>query len=214
MTQTLLQSTYSNPFLGGGSDTPFKNFWKIVLFVLVAHLLVWIIGKYGLPDFKIKKKADITIELSSAPFSTATPTPPQPQQQPAPPKTQEKSPDAVQKAPVEQPQQPAPAQSSSSTDSVQTTDADYKAAYLNNPKPPYPSFAFQNRQEGTVILRVHVLPTGEVDEVQLARTSGFDSLDDSALNTVKKWKFVPAKQNGKIVDQWVKVPIRFGLKNT
>ena len=214
MTQTLLQSTYSNPFLGGGSDTPFKNFWKIVLFVLVAHLLVWIIGKYGLPDFKIKKKADITIELSSAPFSTATPTPPQPQQQPAPPKTQEKSPDAVQKAPVEQPQQPAPAQSSSSTDSVQTTDADYKAAYLNNPKPPYPSFAFQNRQEGTVILRVHVLPSGEVDEVQLARTSGFDSLDDSALNTVKKWKFVPAKQNGKIVDQWVKVPIRFGLKNT
>ena len=214
MTQTLLQSTYSNPFLGGGSDTPFKNFWKIVLFVLVAHLLVWIIGKYGLPHFKIKKKADITIELSSAPFSTATPTPPQPQQQPAPPKTQEKSPDAVQKAPVEQPQQPAPAQSTSSTDSVQTTDADYKAAYLNNPKPPYPSFAFQNRQEGTVILRVHVLPSGEVDEVQLARTSGFDSLDDSALNTVKKWKFVPAKQNGKIVDQWVKVPIRFGLKNT
>jgi len=214
MTQTLLQSTYSNPFLGGGSDTPFKNFWKIVLFVLVAHLLVWIVGKYGLPDFKIKKKADITIELSSAPFSTATPTPPQPQQQPAPPKTQEKSPDAVQKAPVEQPQQPAPAQSTSSTDSVQTTDADYKAAYLNNPKPPYPSFAFQNRQEGTVILRVHVLPSGEVDEVQLARTSGFDSLDDSALNTVKKWKFVPAKQNGKIVDQWVKVPIRFGLKNT
>jgi protein TonB len=214
MTQTLLQSTYSNPFLRGGSDTPFKNFWKIVLFVLVAHILVWIVGKYGLPEFKVKKKADITIELSAAPFSTATPTPPQPQKQPTPPKTQEKSPDAVQKAPVEQSQPAAPAQSSSSTDSVQTADADYKAAYLNNPKPPYPSFAFQNRQEGTVILRVHVLPSGEVDDVQLARTSGFDSLDDSALNTVKKWKFVPAKQNGKIVDQWVKVPIRFGLKNT
>ena len=95
MSQTLLQSTYSNPFLGGGSDTPFKNFWKIVVFVLVAHLLVWIVGKYGLPDFKVKKKADITIELSSAPFSTAAPTPPQPQTQPTPPKTQEKSPDAV-----------------------------------------------------------------------------------------------------------------------
>jgi len=214
MTQTLLQSTYSNPFLRGGSDAPFKNFWKIVVFVLVAHILIWIVGKYGLPEFKVKKKADITIELSSAPFSTAAPTPPQPQTQPTPPKTQEKSPDAVQKAPVEQSQPAAPAQSSSSADSVQTTDADYKAAYLNNPKPPYPSFAFQNRQEGTVILRVHVLPSGEVDDVQLARTSGFDSLDDSALNTVKKWKFVPAKQNGKIVDQWVKVPIRFGLKNT
>ena len=214
MSQTLLQSTYSNPFLGGGSDTPFKNFWKIIVVVLVAHVLVWIVGKYGLPEFKVKKKADITIELSAAPVSSATPTQPQPQQKPTPPKTQEKSPDAVQKAPVEQSQPAAPAQSSSSSDSVQTTDADYKAAYLNNPKPPYPSFAFQNRQVGTVILRVHVLPSGEVDEVQLARTSGYDSLDDSALNTVKKWKFVPAKQNGKIVDQWVKVPIRFGLKNT
>jgi protein TonB len=98
-------------------------------------------------------------------------------------------------------------------DSVQTTDADYKAAYLNNPKPPYPGFAYQNRQEGKVVLRVHVLPTGEVDDVQLAQTSGYDSLDNSALNTVKKWKFVPAKKDGKIIDQWVRVPINFALKN-
>ena len=109
MSQSLLQSTYSNPFLRGGSETPFKNFWKIVVFVLVAHILIWIVGKYGLPEFKVKKKADITIELSAAPVSSATPTPPQPQQKPTPPQTQEKSPDAVQKAPVEQPQPSAPA---------------------------------------------------------------------------------------------------------
>ena len=58
MSQSLLQSTYSNPFLGGGSETPFKNFWKIVVFVLVAHILVWIVGKYGLPEFKVKKAYD------------------------------------------------------------------------------------------------------------------------------------------------------------
>jgi protein TonB len=213
MSQSLLQTTYINPFIGGGSEPSSNKFWKVVGLVLLAHILIGLIGKYGLPEFKVKKKADITIELSAAPFSTATPTPPQPQQQPQPPKVQEKSPDATQKAPVEKPAPPAAAQASASTDSVQTVDADYKAAYLNNPKPPYPSFAFQNRQEGTVLLRVHVLPSGEVDEVQLARTSGFDALDDSALQTVKKWKFVPAKQDGKIVDQWVKVPIKFGLKS-
>ena len=64
-----------------------------------------------------------------------------------------------------------------------------------------------------MVLRVHVLPTGEVDDVQLAQTSGYDSLDNSALNTVKKWKFVPAKKDGKIIDQWVRVPINFALKN-
>jgi protein TonB len=212
MTQSLLQTTYTNPFLNGGSEPSFKNFWKVVGLVLLAHLIIGLIGKYGLPEFKVKKKADITIELSAAPFSAATPTPPQPQQRPTPPKVQEKSPDGVIKAPAEKPAPAAPAQPSASTDSVQTVDADYKAAYLNNPKPPYPSFAFQNRQEGTVLLRVHVLPSGEVDDVQLARTSGFDALDDSALQTVKKWKFVPAKQDGKIVDQWVKVPIKFALK--
>ena len=212
MSQSLLQNTYINPFLNGGTEPPSKNFWKIIGLVLLAHILIGLIGKYGLPEFKIKKKADITIELSAAPFSAATPTPPQPQQQPTPPKTLDKSPDGTIKQPVEKtaPTVPTP---TTSTDSVQTVDADYKAAYLNNPKPPYPSFAFQNRQEGTVLLRVHVLPSGEVDEVQLARTSGFDALDDSALQTVKKWKFAPAKQDGKIVDQWVKVPIKFGLKS-
>jgi len=52
-----------------------------------------------------------------------------------------------------------------------------------------------------------------VDDVQLAQTSGYDSLDNSALNTVKQWKFVPAKKDGKIIDQWVRVPINFALKN-
>ena len=212
MSQSLLQTTHTNPFLNGGSEPPLKNFWKIIGLVLLAHILVGLIGKYGLPEFKVKQKADITIELSAAPFSAATPTPPQPQQQPTPPQTLDKSPDGTIKQPVEKTAPAAPAPTTSS-DSVQTVDADYKAAYLNNPKPPYPSFAFQNRQEGTVLLRVHVLPSGEVDEVQLARTSGFDALDDSALQTVKKWKFVPAKQDGKIVDQWVKVPIKFGLKS-
>ena len=210
MSQSLLQSTYVNPFLNGGPKEPFKYFWKILGLVVLAHILIWLIAEYGLPDFSIKKKADITVELSSAPVSSQSV--PQPQQQTKPVKAQEKSPDATEKAQPQQPQQSAPTPSNN-VDSVQTADADYKAAYLNNPKPPYPGFAYQNRQEGKVVLRVHVLPTGEVDDVQLAQTSGYDSLDNSALNTVKKWKFVPAKKDGKIIDQWVRVPINFALKN-
>lgn len=93
-----------------------------------------------------------------------------------------------------------------------SVDADYKAAYLNNPKPPYPSLAFQMRIEGTVRLKALVLPDGSCGEVLLAESSGNDLLDRSAMNTVRQWKFVPAKSQGKDVSQWVSIPITFALK--
>ena len=37
------------------------------------------------------------------------------------------------------------------------------------------------------------------------------SLDDSALEAVKMWKFEPAKRMGNAVDVWVEIPIRFKL---
>lgn len=93
-----------------------------------------------------------------------------------------------------------------------SVDADYKAAYLNNPKPPYPALAFQMRIEGTVRLKALVLPDGSCGEVLLAESSGNELLDRSAMNTVRQWKFVPAKSQGKDVSQWVSIPITFALK--
>ena len=91
-------------------------------------------------------------------------------------------------------------------------DADYKAAYLRNPKPPYPALALKMRIEGTVTLRVLVLEDGTSGKVVLSKSSGNDSLDKSALETVAKWKFTPAKSQGKQIAQWVNIPIHFSMK--
>jgi len=72
--------------------------------------------------------------------------------------------------------------------------------------------AFQLRIEGTVRLKALVLPDGSCGDVLLAQSSGNELLDQSALNTVAKWKFVPAKSQGKDVSQWVSIPISFALK--
>lgn len=84
--------------------------------------------------------------------------------------------------------------------------------YGANPKPVYPQLARLRGEEGTVVLEVYVLATGRVGEVRLRRSSGYDALDASARETVRKWRFVPAKQGEKPVEAWVSIPIRFRLE--
>ena len=73
--------------------------------------------------------------------------------------------------------------------------------------------AFKMKIEGKVILVVEVLESGAVNKVAIGESSGNESLDRSALETVKSWKFTPARKNGVIVSQVVRVPITFSLKN-
>jgi protein TonB len=82
----------------------------------------------------------------------------------------------------------------------------------SSPKPPYPLTAFKAKQEGRVVLELEVLEDGTVGQVRLAKSSDFDSLDASALATVKKWKYSPAQKSGQIVKQWIRVSILFEVK--
>jgi protein TonB len=66
--------------------------------------------------------------------------------------------------------------------------------------------------EGTVLLRVQVLPSGQPGEIQIQKSSGRTQLDDAALAAVKRWSFVPAKQGDVPQAGWVSVPIDFKLK--
>jgi len=66
-------------------------------------------------------------------------------------------------------------------------------------------------QEGEVRLKVRVSPGGVAEEVQLARSSGHDLLDEAARSAVKTWRFLPATQGGLPVEAWVVVPVRFRL---
>jgi len=97
--------------------------------------------------------------------------------------------------------------------SAPTLDSDAKPVYQNNPKPPYPLLAFKMKIQGKVILVVDVAESGSVNKVSVAESSGNESLDLSALEAVKNWKFTPARKNGVIVGQVVRVPITFSLKN-
>lgn len=82
---------------------------------------------------------------------------------------------------------------------------------LDNPRPPYPTLARRRGWEGLVVLMVWVDELGAARSVELHQSSGHDVLDQSALNTVKSWRFVPARRGGHTVPASVQVPIRFSL---
>lgn len=85
------------------------------------------------------------------------------------------------------------------------------AGFFSNPKPPYPAVSRRMGEEGHVLLSVHIRADGHVDEVKLKQSSGFTRLDDSAMKTVRHWRYVPAKRNGKPIPYWYVQPIRFSL---
>ena len=90
--------------------------------------------------------------------------------------------------------------------------ARYDAAYLDNPKPSYPSLARRMGVQGRVLVRVLVSSGGLPEKIELKETSGSSVLDRSALDAITRWRFVPAKRGEKSIDAWIVVPIVFTLK--
>lgn len=81
----------------------------------------------------------------------------------------------------------------------------------DNPKPEYPFVARNRGYQGRVVLRVDVLPDGTAERVELASSSGYDSLDAAAVRTVRQWRFVPARRDGEPIAAAVTVPVLFKL---
>ena len=78
-------------------------------------------------------------------------------------------------------------------------------------RPPYPQFARVQGWEGTVVLRIKVNQAGTVDSVRIQKSSGFPILDKSAIQSVRTWKFDPAKDGEFPIPVTVDLPIRYDL---
>jgi protein TonB len=86
------------------------------------------------------------------------------------------------------------------------------AAYLNNPKPPYPALSKRLGEQGKVVVRVLIGVDGTAQQAEIRTSSGYDRLDQAALATVLKWRYVPGKRGGVAETMWFNVPINFVLE--
>jgi periplasmic protein TonB len=161
----------------------------------------------------------------------AAPTPPRPKPrpvpQPLPQPLAQPTPEPYQLAPVVPPSTPAPpapvqplvAAAPTSPPSPPAPPAPPRielpsssADYLNNPRPPYPPLSKRLGEQGKVVVRVFIEVDGTASRAEVRSSSGFERLDQTALQTALRWRYVPGKRAGVPEAMWFNVPINFVLE--
>jgi TonB family protein len=87
------------------------------------------------------------------------------------------------------------------------------AALVRETKPDYPSEAMRARIEGVVRLEAIVETNGSVGSIRVRHSlDSVKGLDDSAVKTLRKWRFVAAKKDGVPVRSRISVDISFFVR--
>lgn len=97
--------------------------------------------------------------------------------------------------------------------SQQSSGSEVPPSFAARPLPPYPSNLLLRRIEGVVALRVTIDPQGRVKQAAIHSSSGYAEMDESALRTVGRWTFTPARRAGMPIEKTVIVPVRFKIRN-
>ena len=216
---------------------PSRNVGVALAVVLLLHVVVIWALQSGLlmRAAEIIVPAEVLAQFIDPPSLKAEPVPPAPPTQPAPVKK------TVTKAPVlPAPQPVATADSTASLNApvgvtapqlapasaatpvaaapaapagppvLQLPSSD--AAYLQNPKPPYPPISRRLNEQGKTTVKVMIGQDGLPQRAEIAQSSGFERLDQAALATVMRWRFVPGRRDGVAEAMWFNIPINWVLE--
>lgn len=211
------------------------------LFIVAAVIGFHVLGLWALQAGLLRRAVELVVPVAvmaeliepPQPQVTPEPTPPKPQPAPKPVAPVQR---AIKQAPmplaitdptpapeaptgvVSAPPEPQPAVTESVAAAPVTPPAPPKvelpssdANYLNNPPPPYPPLSKRLGEQGRVMVRVHISADGIATRAEVQKSSGFPRLDDTAVHTVLRWRYVPGKRAGVPEAMWYSVPINFVL---
>ena len=216
----MLQFTYAPSHTDKQRTAP-----TVVLCVVALHVLA--IGAFlrspEATPLDHPQAMAIEMVLAPAPKVTATPASTSEKSTPAPAQT------AATASPA-----PSPISASQSLSAAQTTTAAVPATSaraastqtgspafslpsseahgLNNPQPVYPRVSRRLNEQGQVVIRVFVAADGSAQQGEVKASSGYDRLDQEALRTVMRWRFVPGQRLGTPEAMWFNVPVHFVLE--
>jgi protein TonB len=84
------------------------------------------------------------------------------------------------------------------------------AKILEIVQPTFPQEVIDRQMLGVIRVEVTISAEGRVAAAKIISTSGYGLLDQVALNTVRKWRFEPARRNGQPVESTIDLPpLRF-----
>ena len=79
---------------------------------------------------------------------------------------------------------------------------------MKSPDPPYPDLPADTEPRGVVVMLIGVDARGHVGPVHVVRSSA-PVFEKSAVDTVKTWRFKPAKKDGQAVPVQITVEMTF-----
>jgi len=94
-----------------------------------------------------------------------------------------------------------------------TAISDANLQVMRRVEPVYPAQSRRAGEQGTVVFNVLVDESGHPQQINIARSSGFDKLDQSALQAIHRWMFNPAVRGSQKVAAWTSVRVTFRLEN-
>ncbi len=83
---------------------------------------------------------------------------------------------------------------------------------LELPRPRYPVVSKRRGEEGLVLLRVEVLPSGRAGKIRVLEDPGFPRLLSAAIDAVRRATFRPAMRGIRPVRSTIRIPIRFTIE--
>lgn len=211
------------------------------LFIVIAVVGFHVLGLWALQTGLLRRAVELVVpvqvmaEFIELPQPQVTPTPPPPQSQPAPvpkrvtPPVPRPAPQPVAIADptpsptaatgITEPQPPAPPPQTPMVVAEPAPPAPPKielpsssADYLNNAPPPYPPLSKRLGEQGKVIVRAFIEVNGTASKAEIRTSSGYERLDQTALQTVLKWRYIPGKRAGVPEAMWFNIPINFVLE--
>jgi len=75
--------------------------------------------------------------------------------------------------------------------------------------PKYPRISRKRGEKGKVLIKVVISSDGRSERVKVEKSSGYQRLDQAAVNAAKKCRFVAAKRNGRAVKGLATIPYNF-----
>ena len=97
-------------------------------------------------------------------------------------------------------------------DVIMTVDTVDVAPRVSSQTPlEYPPRAKYRKTEGYVVLSLLISKNGGVKNIRIVETSPKGVFDSAATQSVKKWRFVPARYQDKPVSAWANFTVRFKL---
>lgn len=195
------------------------------LALLLSGLFLAALAQTGYRHKQAKAAELAVVNLSIAPPPAPPPTPPaEAVRQPAAPVTAPRPlvalpnsqpallapPDPVPPPPVAVAVPPAPPAPPAPPTTVQADDLGTRM--LSGAPPRYPRESRRHREQGTVVLALTLDLDGAVEAISVARSSGFDRLDEAALRAVRRWRWAPTMRGGLAVRVRGLVEIPFVLR--